>query len=103
MDFKYPGSQAKEGSFFGLESALEGLEPGYHLAPTYLRLNYNFSIKIAYYVYIMESRFIACDRPFLKFDIWLNRYPGGPLLNPLGLAKDIKNAHEWKLKEIKNG
>lgn len=32
-----------------------------------------------------------------------NRYPGGPLLNPLGLAKDIKNAHEWKLKEIKNG
>lgn len=30
-------------------------------------------------------------------------YPGGPLLNPLGLAKDIKNAHQWKLKEIKNG
>ncbi|XP_077213357.1 photosystem I light harvesting complex protein 5 [Tasmannia lanceolata] len=30
-------------------------------------------------------------------------YPGGPLLNPLGLAKDINNAHEWKLKEIKNG
>ncbi|KAL3514521.1 hypothetical protein ACH5RR_027238 [Cinchona calisaya] len=58
MDFKNPGSQAKEGSFFGLEAALEGLEPG---------------------------------------------YPGGPLLNPLGLAKDIKNAHEWKLKEIKNG
>nr|KJB14576.1 hypothetical protein B456_002G132100 [Gossypium raimondii] len=58
MDFINPGSQAKEGSFFGLEAALEGLEPG---------------------------------------------YPGGPLLNPLGLAKDIKNAHEWKLKEIKNG
>ncbi|XP_010538121.1 PREDICTED: photosystem I chlorophyll a/b-binding protein 5, chloroplastic [Tarenaya hassleriana] len=58
MDFINPGSQAKEGSFFGLEPALEGLEPG---------------------------------------------YPGGPLLNPLGLAKDIKNAHEWKLKEIKNG
>lgn len=39
------------------------------------------------------------------YDIWgiHNRYPGGPLLNPLGLAKDIKNAHEWKLKEIKNG
>ncbi|OMO74768.1 Chlorophyll A-B binding protein, plant [Corchorus olitorius] len=53
-----PGSQAKEGTFFGLEAALEGLEPG---------------------------------------------YPGGPLLNPLGLAKDIKNAQEWKLKEIKNG
>ena len=32
-----------------------------------------------------------------------NRYPGGPLLNPLGLARDIKNAHDWKLKEIKNG
>lgn len=32
-----------------------------------------------------------------------NRYPGGPLLNPLGLAKDIKNARESKLKEIKNG
>lgn len=32
-----------------------------------------------------------------------NRYPGGPLLNPLGLAKDIKSAREWKLKEIKNG
>ncbi|XP_010500206.1 PREDICTED: photosystem I chlorophyll a/b-binding protein 5, chloroplastic [Camelina sativa] len=30
-------------------------------------------------------------------------YPGGPLLNPLGLAKDIQNAHDWKLKEIKNG
>ncbi|KAG6438135.1 hypothetical protein SASPL_103071 [Salvia splendens] len=56
MDFRTPGSQAKEGSFFGLEASLEGLEPG---------------------------------------------YPGGPLLNPLGLAKDIKNAHEWKLKEIK--
>lgn len=33
----------------------------------------------------------------------MSSYPGGPLLNPLGLAKDIKNAHEWKLKEIKNG
>ncbi|CAK8568280.1 unnamed protein product [Lathyrus sativus] len=58
MDFVSPGSQAKEGSFFGLEASLEGLEPG---------------------------------------------YPGGPLLNPLGLAKDSKNAHGWKLKEIKNG
>lgn len=58
MDFISPGSQAKEGSFFGLEAALEGLEPG---------------------------------------------YPGGPLLNPLGLAKDIRNARDWKLKEIKNG
>lgn len=58
MDFVNPGSQAEEGTFFGLEAALEGLEPG---------------------------------------------YPGGPLFNPLGLNKDIKNAHEWKLKEIKNG
>ncbi|WJX41371.1 Photosystem I chlorophyll a/b-binding protein 5, chloroplastic [Trifolium repens] len=58
MDFVSPGSQAKEGSFFGLEASFGGLEPG---------------------------------------------YPGGPLLNPLGLAKDIKNAHDWKLKEIKNG
>lgn len=33
----------------------------------------------------------------------IHRYPGGPILNPLGLAKDIKNAHDWKLKEIKNG
>nr|ABN10530.1 Lhca5 protein [Gentiana lutea] len=57
MDFKNPGSQG-EASFFGLEAALEGLEPG---------------------------------------------YPGGPILNPLGIAKDIKNAPEWKLKEIKNG
>ncbi|KAI3828171.1 hypothetical protein L1987_02268 [Smallanthus sonchifolius] len=32
-----------------------------------------------------------------------NKYPGGPLLNPFGLPKDIANAHEWKLKEIKNG
>ncbi|GJT95770.1 photosystem I chlorophyll a/b-binding protein 5, chloroplastic [Tanacetum coccineum] len=54
MDFTNPGSQAKQGSFFGLEAALEGLEPS-------------------------------------------------PLLNPLGLANDIENAHEWKLKEIKNG
>uniref|UniRef100_A0A0F7GZR5 Chlorophyll a-b binding protein, chloroplastic n=1 Tax=Geranium maderense TaxID=28964 RepID=A0A0F7GZR5_9ROSI len=58
MDFINPGSQAEDGTFFGLEAALEGLEPG---------------------------------------------YPGGPILNPLGLAKDIKNAHDWKLKEIKNG
>ncbi|XP_060188047.1 photosystem I chlorophyll a/b-binding protein 5, chloroplastic [Lycium barbarum] len=58
MDFLNPGSQAKTGSFFGLEAALEGLEPG---------------------------------------------YPGGPILNPLGIAKDIKNAKDWKLKEIKNG
>ncbi|ONK67264.1 uncharacterized protein A4U43_C06F18340 [Asparagus officinalis] len=58
MDFISPGSQAKEGTFFGLEAALEGLEPG---------------------------------------------YPGGPLLNPLGLAKDIRNANDLKLKEIKNG
>lgn len=58
MDYISPGSQTKEGSFFGLEASLEGLEPG---------------------------------------------YPGGPLLNPLGLAKDIRNAREWKLKEIKNG
>lgn len=28
MDFKSPGSQAQDGSFFGLEAALEGLEPG---------------------------------------------------------------------------
>nr|QGW67519.1 light-harvesting chlorophyll a/b-binding protein [Hevea brasiliensis] len=58
MDYVSPGSQAKEGSFFGMEAALEGLEPG---------------------------------------------YPGGPLFNPLGLAKDIKYARDWKLKEIKNG
>ncbi|KAK6938692.1 Chlorophyll A-B binding protein [Dillenia turbinata] len=48
MNFTSPGSQSKEGSFFGLEAALEGLEPG---------------------------------------------YPGGLLLNSLGLAKDIKNGH----------
>lgn len=28
MDYISPGSQAKEGSFFGLEASLEGLEPG---------------------------------------------------------------------------
>ncbi|GKD80491.1 photosystem I chlorophyll a/b-binding protein 5, chloroplastic, partial [Tanacetum coccineum] len=53
MDFTNPGSQAKQGSFFGLDAALEGLEPS-------------------------------------------------PLLNHLGLANDIENAHVWKLKEIKN-
>ncbi|XP_071723733.1 photosystem I chlorophyll a/b-binding protein 5, chloroplastic-like [Rutidosis leptorrhynchoides] len=59
MDFKSPGSQGKEGSFFfGMEASFAGLEPG---------------------------------------------YPGGPLLNPLGLAKDPSNAQDWKLKEIKNG
>ena len=29
MDFINPGSQAREGSFFCIEAALEGLEPGY--------------------------------------------------------------------------
>ncbi|KAL8145154.1 photosystem I chlorophyll a/b-binding protein 5, chloroplastic [Apium graveolens] len=33
MDFNSPGSQAKEGSFFGLEASLEGLEPGYPGGP----------------------------------------------------------------------
>ncbi|KAE8796843.1 Chlorophyll a-b binding protein P4, chloroplastic [Hordeum vulgare] len=58
MDFVSPGSQAKEGTFLGIEASLEGLQPG---------------------------------------------YPGGPLFNPMGLAKDIENANEVKLKEIKNG
>uniref|UniRef100_A0A0F7H079 Chlorophyll a-b binding protein, chloroplastic n=1 Tax=Goodyera fumata TaxID=1390594 RepID=A0A0F7H079_9ASPA len=58
MDYVSPGSQAKEGTFIGLEAAFQGLEPG---------------------------------------------YPGGPILNPLGLAKDIRNAQQLKLKEIKNG
>lgn len=31
------------------------------------------------------------------------QYLGGPLLNSLGLAKDIHSADEPKLKEIKNG
>ncbi|XP_072953199.1 photosystem I chlorophyll a/b-binding protein 5, chloroplastic-like isoform X1 [Typha angustifolia] len=58
MDFVSPGSQAKEGTFIGLEASLEGLQPG---------------------------------------------YPGGPLFDPLGLAKDVNAADEMKLKEIKNG
>ena len=37
------------------------------------------------------------------FDTLTNRYPGGPLLNLLGLAKDITKSRDWKLKEIKNG
>lgn len=36
MDFRNPGSQAKDGSFFGLEAALEGLEPGYTTTDTSL-------------------------------------------------------------------
>ncbi|EMS52019.1 Chlorophyll a-b binding protein P4, chloroplastic [Triticum urartu] len=58
MDFVSPGSQAKEGTFLGIEASLAGSQPG---------------------------------------------YPGGPLFNPMGLAKDIENANEVKLKEIKNG
>uniref|UniRef100_A0A0F7GYN8 Chlorophyll a-b binding protein, chloroplastic n=1 Tax=Pelargonium citronellum TaxID=73188 RepID=A0A0F7GYN8_9ROSI len=58
MDFVSPGSQAQDGTFFGIEASFQGLEPG---------------------------------------------YPGGPILNPLGLAKDAKKAHALKLKEIKNG
>uniref|UniRef100_A0A0F7H084 Chlorophyll a-b binding protein, chloroplastic n=1 Tax=Pelargonium australe TaxID=59866 RepID=A0A0F7H084_9ROSI len=58
MDYVSPGSQAQDGTFFGMEASFQGLEPG---------------------------------------------YPGGPILNPLGLAKDVKKAHALKLKEIKNG
>ncbi|XP_057853138.1 photosystem I chlorophyll a/b-binding protein 5, chloroplastic [Cryptomeria japonica] len=58
MDFLDPGSQAMEGTFFGLEPALEGLEIG---------------------------------------------YPGGPLFNPIGLARDVRKSQLLKLKEIKNG
>jgi hypothetical protein len=32
MDFVSPGSQAKDGTFLGLEAALEGLRPGYLLS-----------------------------------------------------------------------
>ncbi|XVE94889.1 hypothetical protein REPUB_Repub02eG0048600 [Reevesia pubescens] len=45
----------------------------------------------------------ASTRSLIVVQLLLMGYPGGPLLNPLGLAKDIKNAYEWKLKKIKNG
>ncbi|KAH9611477.1 hypothetical protein KSS87_003326 [Heliosperma pusillum] len=47
-----------------------------------------------------ESPFFGIEASFQGLE---PGYPGGPVLNPLGLAKDIKNAHHWKLKEIKNG
>ncbi|CAH2035792.1 unnamed protein product [Thlaspi arvense] len=45
----------------------------------------------------------ASTKTLIVVQFLLMGYPGGPLLNPLGLAKDIENAHDWKLKEIKNG
>ncbi|XP_028067581.1 photosystem I chlorophyll a/b-binding protein 5, chloroplastic isoform X1 [Camellia sinensis] len=82
MDLISPGSQAKDGSFFGLEATLEGLEPGMRELPN-----------------LHTTSWVHQDH----YNLHPGECLGGPLLNPLGLAKDIKNAHEWKLKEIKNG
>ncbi|CAN6721564.1 unnamed protein product [Malus baccata var. baccata] len=34
-------------------------------------------------------------------EFFLQIYPRGLLLNPIGLVKEIKNAHEWKLKRLR--
>lgn len=55
-------------------------------------------LKMIIFVYLYTNRTLkATCCPII------DRYPGGPLLNPLGLARDIKTNQEWKLKEIKNG
>ena len=50
-----------------------------------------------------SSSYFTKTQVNLQFCFHADQLPGGPLLNPLDLGKDIKNAHEWKLKEIKNG
>lgn len=47
-----------------------------------------------------EGTFLGLEAAFQGLE---PGYPGGPILNPLGLAKDIRNARHLKLKEIKNG
>ncbi|XP_043712611.1 photosystem I chlorophyll a/b-binding protein 5, chloroplastic isoform X2 [Telopea speciosissima] len=67
-----------------------------------LRVTKISNLPVWYEAGAVKFNFASTETLFIV-QLLLMGYPGGPLLNPLGLAKDIKNAHDWKLKEIKNG
>ncbi|CAN6583238.1 unnamed protein product [Malus baccata var. baccata] len=42
-----------------------------------------------------------CRQSWFMLALQCLEYPRGLLLKPLGLVKEIKNAHEWKLKRLR--